>query len=149
MRQRSPALPGRIAQTVLLRWIDGAGVACDRANGVDGDLWIAGTLCELKSATEQDDGMLQFNQLRRQEYELVVFLAWSPTDVRCWVARRDDALAAARPQHSPRDEPNTWTVAWSMRSGPDWTLNPSGDLDDFLRAVQSRAHVVDQARLFS
>ena len=122
---------GKIGEQLLAGWVAARGFNVARSPDSDADRLIEGKRVEVKFSTLWKSGGYTFQQLRDQNYEIVVCLGLSPFDAHCWVLPKSVVLREWRETHNLKSQHGGATgtdTAWLMvdpRSVPSW-LRPFG-----------------------
>lgn len=94
--REASARRGKIGEQLVERWCLECGLQVWRPGDSDCDLVIDGVRVEVKFSTPWATGPFKFQQIRDQDYELVVCLGIAPFDVRMWAIPK--RILLARPQ---------------------------------------------------
>ena len=134
---------GAVFQRLVSEWCVSKGVSVTRSPDSDADRIIGGRRAEIKGSTLWEDGTYTFQQIRDQNYELVVCLGISPFDAHCWVIPKDDIMALRdegliSPQHGgSRGSDTLWINGVNPKNPPDWIRPYGGTLSAGFAQLQS------------
>ena len=140
------ALPSRSAgavfESLVAGWCAAKGLDVLRSPDSDADRVIAGLRVEIKGSTLWRNGSYKFQQLRDQNYNIVVCLGISPFDAHCWVIEKDDVMAlwdagVIRSQHGGAGRSDTAWVTVNPGNPPSWIRPYGGTLAAGLSRIQS------------
>lgn len=104
----------------------------------DHDRVVSDRKVEIKFSTLWEQGDYVFQQLRDQDYELVVLLGVSPTAAHGWVVPKVVAMANSRPQHGGARGSDTRWLRFRAANPPPWMSEFGGELLAFERAARGR-----------
>lgn len=105
---------------VVAPWIRGSPTIRHRARPTR--LWRR---VEIKFSTLWEQGNYVFQQLRDQDYELVILLGLSPTAAHVWITPKAEAMAHSLPQHGGAAGTDTRWISFRAANPPPW-LEPYG-----------------------
>ena len=92
---------------------------------------IQGKRVEIKFSTLWKSGLFKFQQIRDQDYEVLVCLGLAPFDARCWVipkAALYDFVIGHTPQHTGAGGTETFWISTSLENPESWLENHGGSL---------------------
>jgi hypothetical protein len=92
IRTRPSRQKGAIGEKLVAGWLAARGFNVTRAKNSDADRVIENKAVEIKFSTLWESGSYTFQQLRDQQYDLVICLGISPFDAHCWVIEKKDIL---------------------------------------------------------
>ena len=95
---------GKIGELMVAGWLATRGFNVSRSPDSDADRVIEGKRVEVKFSTQWKAGGYKFQQLRDQNYDLVICLGVSPFDAHCWVIPKADVLRLWREDHVIRSQ---------------------------------------------
>ena len=99
----------------------------------------AGLRTEIKGSTLWESGEFRFQQIRNQEYDIVICLGISPLDVQCWVIPKD-VLMEHPPgvvyQHGGQEGRDTAWLTVAPDNPPAWLREWGGRLSDAYRVLR-------------
>ena len=99
------------------------------SEGNQSDKRVGGKLAEIKFATLSRKGSYIFNQIRNQEYEVLICLGVSPNSAHCWVVPKKVALQNASGQHGGRSATETFQIQVNPSRVKQWLIPYGGSLD--------------------
>ena len=99
---------------------------------------VNGITLEVKSSTLWDGGFYRFQQIRQQNYEILLCLGISPDAAYAWVARKTDIpWDKMDNQHAGKKGTDTWWISFSPPCSPfDWMTPKNGDLKEMCRELR-------------
>lgn len=122
---------GKAAEVLVERWLSSEGFEVGAAKGTDADLVVNGVRVEVKSSTLWDKGTYRFQQVRNQNYEMVICIGFSPSEAHCWVLSKKLAYGQSSPQHGGAKGGSG--VRWidvDPKAPPSWLSPRYGGLQD-------------------
>lgn len=123
---------GTVGERIVEKWCLSKGSQVGPAPNSDCDRIIDGLRAEIKLSTRWKGGSYRFQQIRDQDYDVLICLGLSPFDASCWVFPKAELWkrpAGVRGQHSGDtatdtlwlsvdvDSPHTWMSAWGGSLG--------------------------------
>lgn len=91
---------GAIGEKLVAGWLAARGFNVQRAGDSEADRVVENKRVEIKFSTLWENGGYRFQQLRDQNYDLVICLGVSPFDAHCWVIPKEDVIRLWRVEHS-------------------------------------------------
>ena len=88
IKERASAQQGSICKRLVADALEVRGFSIARAPGRGADWEINGIRAAVKSSTLWEGRFYKFQQLRNQDYHVVICLGISPFDAHCWVIPR-------------------------------------------------------------
>ncbi len=133
---------GAIGEKLVAGWLAARGFDVTRSKNSDADRMVENKAVEIKFSTLWEKGFYKFQQLRDQDYDIVVCLGVSPFDAHCWAIEKAEVLRLWRetreiPGQHARGEETAWMTVYP-NAVPDWLASHGGTL---------RAGLVEIARL--
>lgn len=128
---------GKAAEVLVEHWLSTEGFEVSAAKGPDADLIVNGIRTEVKMSTLWDVGTYKFQQIRDQDYEMLICIGLSPSEAHCWVLPKEVAMTHARHQHggaAGRSNVRWFTV--DPGTPPRWLRPQYGRLRDALAVIQ-------------
>ena len=98
-RIRSSRQRGVIGEKLVAGWLAARGFNVARSADSDADRVIEGKRIEIKFSTRWSNGTYVFQQLRDQDYDLVMCLGVSPFDAHCWMIPKSDIMRLWKEEH--------------------------------------------------
>lgn len=126
---------GKAGELLAEAWLRRLGYRVDRRLSGEHDRLVNGKKVEIKFSTLWESGDYVFQQLRDQDYELVVLLGVSPALADGWVVPKSTAFEAAIPQHGGARGADTRWIRFRAHSPPEWLAGYGGGLESFESAV--------------
>ena len=131
---------GKAAETLVARWLSVAGFEVKPPGDSEADLLVNGRRVEVKSSTLWGGGTYRFQQIRDQNYEIMICLGLSPFEAHCWVLTKplllERVIGHGRGQHGGAAAAET---AWLLvdPAAPEGWLRPRhGGLEDAIELVR-------------
>jgi hypothetical protein len=131
IKKRPSRQKGAIGEKIVAGWCAARDFNVERSPDSDADRIIEGLRTEIKFSTLWKNGGYTFQQIRDQNYDVLVCLGVSPFNAHCWVFRKEDirsligSASGLTPQHGGSRGTDT---AW-LHVDPDsphiW-LSPHG-----------------------
>ena len=118
-------------EELVSEWCVAKGLHVTKSPDSDADRIIDGLRAEIKGSTLWKGSAYTFQQIRDQNYDIVVCLGISPFDAHCWVMLKDDIMALRdegliSPQHGgSRGSDTLWINGVNPKNPPDW-IRPYG-----------------------
>lgn len=116
---------GKIGEQLVSGWIAAKGLGVFLSTDSGADRIIEGQRAEIKFSTLWKNGSFTFQQIRNQDYSIVICLGISPFDAFGWCIPKGEALKHARPQHGGAVGTDTKWFSVTPGAEPDW-LKPWG-----------------------
>ncbi len=151
----TPAETGSAGACLVSKFLRNSGFSVVSVDGTDADVKINNRHVEIKFATLSARNTFIFNQLRDQEYHIVLCFGVFPDDAYAWVAskgdinggvfptRKEDKVSdkvhSFTPQHGGEKKGNANTCMLTLKkppSAPPWMRPQNGDLSDMLRELK-------------
>ena len=141
---------GAIGERLVSEWLTSHGLNVGRSGDSDADRIIAGKRVEIKFSTLWQNGGYTFQQIRDQNYELMICLGISPSSAHCWVIPKTDILRIIkedenkkpnkkriRDQHLGKEGTDTkWITVKDVNSIPEWLKPFGGSLTEALSVLR-------------
>lgn len=90
---------GAIGEKLVAGWLAARGFNVNRPGDSDADRVIEGVRVEIKFSTRWAAGGYKFQQLRDQNYDMVLCLGISPFDAHSWLIPKSDIIRLWRVEH--------------------------------------------------
>jgi hypothetical protein len=125
---------GKIGEQLVSRWCRANGLRVGRSPDQEADRIIEGLRVEIKYSRRWQNGGYVFQQLRDQNYDLVICLGLSPFDAHCWVLTKEIVMEQWRAgnglqtQHGGRRGSDTAWLAVDPMNPPAWLAPLGGSL---------------------
>lgn len=132
---------GAIGEKLVAGWLAARGFNVNRSPDSDADRVIEGKRVEVKFSTRWENGGYKFQQLRDQNYDLVICLGVSPFEAHCWVIPKDHVLRLWRTdhrissQHGGQSGTDTAWIDVRLDDPPDWLAPYGGSLSEGIAAL--------------
>ena len=140
------ALPSRSAgavfESLVAGWCAAKGLDVTRSPDSDADRVMSGLRTEIKGSTLWRNGSYKFQQLRDQNYGMVVCLGVSPFDAHCWVIEKDTVMTlwsngTISSQHGGASGTDTAWITVNPEQPPDWIRPLGGSLSAGFARIQT------------
>ena len=140
------ALPSRSAgavfEALVSGWCAAKGLDVTRSPDSDADRIISGLRTEIKGSTPWRNGSNKFQQLRDQNYSVVVCMGISPFDAHCWVIEKDAVMelwndGVISSQHGDASGSDTAWITVNPANPPNWIRPYGGTLSEGFAQLQS------------
>ena len=143
IRRQPPARKGKVLEQLVSGWCAAKGFDVTSALNRDCDRIIGGLRAEIKGSTLWESGIFKFQQLRDQQYDVVICLGILPFDARCWVIPK--AILMAHPQgvtgqHGGQRGTDTAWLVFNPDTPPSWLSDWGGRLSEAHAVLRRLAH---------
>lgn len=152
IRTRPSRQVGTIGERLVAGWLATKDFDVVRSPDSDADRLVNGRRVEVKFSTLWRTGHFRFQQLRDQNYELVICLGLCPFDARCWVIPKSELVArwqkavslgrefeGIQPQHGGSSGRDTAWLTVAAASPHSWLEAHGGSLEAAARRIQELA----------
>ena len=135
---------GKLGALLIRQWCILKGLTIDRSPDSEADLLVNGHRVEVKFSTLWQEGIYKFQQIRDQNYEVIICLGISPHDAHCWVidkAKLREKVIGHMGQHTGKGSKETSWLTVDPTSPPDWLTEFGGSLSeayDILRKLRKK-----------
>ncbi len=138
----SSSTRGKAFQDIVERWCAAKGLDVTRSPDKDADRVISGLRTEIKGSTLWQNGSYKFQQLRDQNYGMVVCLGVSPFDAHCWVIEKETVMTLwsngkISSQHGGASGRDTAWITVNPDQPPNWLRPYGGTLGAGFARLQS------------
>jgi hypothetical protein len=141
VRTLSAKKKGAAMEALVRQWCNIHGFPPGKTPGSESDCSVGGVLTEIKGSTLWDSGDLQFNQIRRQNYDMLVLLGISPSVVQMWCPPKRLALLHSKPQHGGEAGTDTYFLKFRATSPPTWLREFGGLPSEFRKALKTQVKI--------
>lgn len=121
---------GRAGELIVESWLEGLGFDVRLPVNTGHDRLVSLRKVEIKFSTLWASGDYVFQQLRDQDYELILLLGVSPSIAHCWLAPKSVAYGHAVPQHGGAAGRDTRWLRLPASAPPSWMAEYGGDLEN-------------------
>jgi hypothetical protein len=133
---------GAVFESLVAGWCAAKGLDVARSPDSDDDRVISGLRTEIKGSTLWRNGSYKFQQLRDQDYSIVVCLGVSPFDAHCWVIEKVAVMecwdnGVIRSQHGGATGSDTAWITVNPANPPSWLRPCGGTLNEGFARLQS------------
>jgi hypothetical protein len=143
LKTRPSRQRGTIAEIFVSEWCVANGLNVGLSPDSDADRLIDGVRSEIKSSTLWSGGFYKFQQIRDQNYEIVICLGMSPFEAHCWVLPKKIILEGwgvyegLKSQHGGKVGTDTAWLEVYPDSVQDWLREYGGSLSEGLAVLRS------------
>lgn len=133
---------GKVFQELVERLCADSGLRVTPSPDSDADRIIAGLRSEIKGSTLWKSGIYKFQQIRDQNYRILICLGISPFDAHCWAIPKVDVMALwnagiIRSQHRGARGSDTAWIELNPATPPDWLRPYGGTLAEGFARIRS------------
>lgn len=131
IKQRPSRQVGKIGEQLVSGWCAAKGLSVGPSGDTDADKVIQGQRVEIKFSTLWKNGLFKFQQIRDQDYEILICLGLAPFDARCWVIPKPvlyDFVIGHTPQHTGAGGTETFWISTSLQHPEAWLDDYGGSL---------------------
>jgi hypothetical protein len=132
---------GKIGEQLVAGWLAARGFNVARSPDSDADRLVENKRVEIKFSTLWKNGSYKFQQLRDQNYDIVVCLGISPFDAHCWILEKSEILRQwhetgnMQSQHGGAAGNDTAWITASPSAPPAWLQPHGGKLGEAMRVL--------------
>lgn len=128
--QLPPASRGKAGEVLAEEWLRRLGYPVSRAKSRHYDRLVGSSRVEIKFSTLwTDDDVYKFQQIRNQEYDVVLCLAVSPHDAHAWLVPKHVMVEEAKPQHGGSAGRDTRWLVFKAAAPPQRLEAYGGELE--------------------
>lgn len=134
---------GTIGERLVAGWCATHDLNVSRSPDSDADRIVEGVRIEIKFSTIWKNGSYRFQQIRDQDYAILVCLGISPFDAHCWVFEKRDVMSGVGEkeglsnQHGGRAGSDTAWLQVVPGSVPPWMVGFGGRLSPAMHRLRS------------
>lgn len=142
LRKESSRRRGAIGEQLLDRFLSTHGFRVERSKRTQADRIVNGRVAEVKFSTLWASGVYKFQQIRDQDYELLLCLGVSPYDAHGWAIPKHviaDHVIGRLGQHGGRSASETGWISLRPGDPPEWMRPWGGTLRTALEALRRLA----------
>lgn len=127
---------GAIGEKLIAGWLATRGFNVNRSGDTDADRIIENKRIEIKFSTLWQNGGYKFQQIRDQNYDLLICLGVSPFNAHCWVIPKPDVMRLwtiekkITGQHTGASGSDTAWLGFQVQSPPEWLSAYGGILSN-------------------
>ena len=137
---------GAVFEKLIAKWCAERGLDVSASSDSNADMVISGVRIEVKGSTLWETGTYTFQQIRDQNYRVLVCLGISPLDAHCWaipkpVIMRLWSSGEIRSQHGGVRGTDTAWITVDPADPLAWMRSYGGSLSDGLTSLR---HLVGQ-----
>ncbi len=135
---------GAIGEKLIAGWCAARDFNVVRSPDSDADRVIEGMPVEIKFSTLWEGGFYKFQQIRNQNYDVLLCFGVSPDGVHGWIFRKQDIpFEHLEHQHNGARGSDTWWITVFPNNPPKWmsdTQNGTfGYIRDFFTVIRNKA----------
>ncbi|MGH9894733.1 MAG: hypothetical protein ACREA0_22685 [bacterium] len=119
---------GKAGEVLAAAWLGRLGFDVGPPVSSGHDRLVNSRKVEIKFSTLWNGSNYVFQQLRDQDYELVVLMGLSPTTAHAWIVPKADAIANSVPQHGGAAGTDTRWIAFPADTPPGWLRQFGGEI---------------------
>lgn len=147
---------GKFGEEIVKGWLSRRGFNVSSCGDRDADLIIEGKRAEIKFSTLWEDGEYRFQQIRDQNYDMVVCLGLSESAGHCWAIPKDELMAhwenvrrkdgkkdGIKSQHGGQRGVDTAWIAVRPDNPPEWLKGYGGSLEGAITQLRKITGVKD------
>lgn len=132
---------GAIGEKLVSGWLAARGFNVMRSGDSDADRVVEKKRVEIKFSTLWANGGYKFQQLRDQDYDLIICLGVSPFDAHCWVLPKTDVIRLWKDehlisgQHAGQGGGDTAWITVRPDAPHEWMTNYGGSMSSALKVL--------------
>ena len=133
---------GKIGEDLVAAWLAGRRFTVARSPDSDADRVVEGKRVEVKLSTRWKNGGYKFQQIRDQDYEVLICLGLCPFDAHCWAVPKSEVLrrwrdgaAGISSQHGGAAGTDTAWLSFQHADPPAWLAPFGGSLRNGLASI--------------
>lgn len=127
---RTSRQKGKIGEELVASWLTEAGFSVERSPDSEADRLINGKRVEIKLSTLWGNGTYVFQQLRDQNYDVIICIGLSPDAAHAWVMKKSEIpFSELRHQHAGVNGSDTWWLPVNPAKIPEWLMPYGGTLE--------------------
>ena len=124
---------GAVFEKLIAEWCAERGLDVSASPDSDADMVVDGARVEVKGSTLWETGTYTFQQIRDQNYRVLVCLGISPFDAHCWAIPKQEIMrlwssGEIRSQHGGIKGTDTAWITIDPAEPPGWILAYGGSL---------------------
>ena len=129
---------GAVGEQLVRKFLKEERFAVTDSPGTDSDISVNGYNVEIKFSTLWQNGGYRFQQIRDQDYDILLCLGISPNDAHAWVVTKSNIVWNEMPnQHGGSRGSDTWWITCHPSQSPyEWLLPSDGDLGKMLKELR-------------
>jgi len=133
---------GAIGEKLVAGWLATRNYDVVRCTDSEADRIINGLRVEIKFSTLWKSGIFKFQQIRDQNYDILLMLGLMPFDARCWAVpkailmQRWGTSDGPRSQHAGSAGRDTAWLSFPANHPPSWLAPYGGSLADAAAALR-------------
>ncbi len=120
-------------RTVLQHWLADEGFAVRALKERQADFVVNGSRVKVKSSTLWQGRAYRFQQIKDQNYDILICFGLSPDEAHCWVLSKplllEQVIGQGHGQHTGAGATETFWLAVDPHHPQSWLRPRSGDLD--------------------
>ncbi len=122
---------GKIGKKIVKEFLQSYGFAVFDRRSQGSDMTVNGLKVKVKSSTLWENGTYKFQQIKKQDFDILFCLGISPNAAHAWVVWRSDIVWGDKgKQHGgEKGQGNTWWISFIPPNCPyEWMKPNNGDL---------------------
>nr|WP_290668493.1 hypothetical protein [Ardenticatena sp.] len=144
IKMRPSRQVGAIAEQLLSSWLEEKGLRVEDSPDSEADRIVNGVRVEIKFSTLWSGGFYKFQQLRDQNYSVLLCLGISPFEAHLWAISKEVVIQGwrenwkgLRSQHGGKRGRDTAWLEVDPTEVPEWLEPFGGSLEKGLRALRA------------
>lgn len=134
IKKRPSRQVGKIGEQLVAGWCAAKGLNVTRSKNSDADRVIEGLRVEIKFSTLWAGGSYKFQQIRDQEYDVLLCIGVSPFDAHVWIMNKSDIpFDRLVHQHGGGRGRDTWWISVDPENPPAWLAKKRGGFGEMER----------------
>ena len=131
---------GAIGEKLVSGWLAARGFNIARSPDSEADRIIESKRVEIKCSTKWKSGTYKFQQIRNQNYDMLICLGLSPFDAHCWVFTKEEIMGLwddghVKSQHGGAAGRDTAWLDIDSGNPPVWTQDYGGNLSNAIAII--------------
>lgn len=144
IKSRPSRTVGAIFESIVDAWIADNGMRVRRTGDSNADRMVERIRVEIKGSTLWKNGSYKFQQIRDQDYDLIICLGISPFEAHVWVIPKETIpnlweAGVIKGQHTGQAARDTGWITVSPKDPPPLLVPPFGDLAAAIEMIRSIA----------
>lgn len=131
---------GKVGEEIIAQWLTAEGLETGSSEGTGSDIMVNGVHVEVKMSMRWVSGTYRFQQIRDQNYDLLICLGLSPSEAHCWVLPKalllERVIGQGRGQHGGAGAAETAWLTVDPKSPEAWLRPRYGNLDEAVALIR-------------
>lgn len=131
---------GKLGKRLINAWCALHGLAPTPSPDSQADILLNGHRVEIKFSMLWKGGIYKFQQIRDQDYEILVCLGISPSQAHCWVITKKllkTHVIGHTGQHTGKSGKDTAWLSFRPDSPPIWLVKSGGSMADAIKLLKA------------